>query len=125
MQNSKCVCQVLVVDPDTQDIVEVEIRKLENSGGMVGLDGNWLDQSDENPTDPYDGKKFKVPDDELGTPVGHYDNIWNVVKVGGNCEKFVKEVTNMLGILLKESNTLTKDFVRSQLMTILTEKVEI
>ena len=60
------VQSVTVIDPDSKQAVEVEIRKLE-SGGMVGIDGSWLAQ-DEGPVySPYDkGVELVIPDDEEG-----------------------------------------------------------
>src|SRR2546425_11280817 len=34
---------VTVIDPDSKQPVELEVRKLV-SGGMVGIDGSWLEQ---------------------------------------------------------------------------------
>lgn len=70
--NSKCVCIVTVIDPDTQAPVEIEIRKLDN-GAMVGLDGSWLEQCDEDeqPNNPYDDGTFTVSADEM-TPPDYY-----------------------------------------------------
>lgn len=61
---TKFVQSVTVIDPDSKQPVEVEIRKLE-SGGIVGIDGSWLAQ-DEGPTySPYDrGVQLVIPDDE-------------------------------------------------------------
>jgi hypothetical protein len=61
---TKFVQSVTVIDPDTNQPVELEVRKLE-SGGMVGIDGSWLAQ-DEGPTfSPYDkGVELVIPDDE-------------------------------------------------------------
>lgn len=61
---TKYVTTVNVIDPDTKLPVTVEIRKLA-TGGMVGIDGSWL-ESDEGPTySPYDrGIQLHIPDDE-------------------------------------------------------------
>ncbi len=62
--NSKHVQTVLVTDPDTGNVCEVEIRKLEN-GPLVGLDGAFLEQTDDNAFSPYDkGEEIIIPDDE-------------------------------------------------------------
>jgi len=61
---SKHVKTVTVIDPDSKGEVEVEIRKME-TGGMVGFDGSWLQQHDENPFSPYDENAVVVvPDNE-------------------------------------------------------------
>jgi hypothetical protein len=58
-----------VVDPDTGEECEVEIRKIEG-GPLVGLDQAYLediggvDPYEEYPVSPYDGKPLHVPDDE-------------------------------------------------------------
>lgn len=62
--SSRYVSTVTVIDPDSGDEVEVEIRKLE-TGAMVGLDGSWLQQFDEHPRSPYDDWRFWVPVDEV------------------------------------------------------------
>lgn len=61
---TKFVQAINVIDPDTGGEVHVEIRKLE-SGGMVGIDGSWLD-ADEGPVySPFDkGVELVIPDDE-------------------------------------------------------------
>jgi hypothetical protein len=57
---------VTVIDPDSKQPVEVEIRKLE-SGGMVGIDGLWLEQDQGPVYSPYDkGVELVIPDDEQG-----------------------------------------------------------
>jgi hypothetical protein len=54
-----------VIDPDTNLEVEVEIRKLE-SGGMVGIDGSWLEQDVGPVYSPYDKNVvLLIPDDEV------------------------------------------------------------
>ncbi len=63
---TKFVAKVVVLDPDTDLEVEVEIRKME-TGPMVGLDGCFLDQMGpgEQPYSPYDkDTEIIVPDDE-------------------------------------------------------------
>ena len=61
---SKHVQGVLVTDPDTGGICEVEIRKLEG-GPLVGLDGAFLDQTDDDAFSPYDkGVAIIIPNDE-------------------------------------------------------------
>lgn len=60
---STFVSHVDVTDPDSKGIVTLEVRKLP-CGGLVGLDGSWLEQFDEDPISPYDGLPFAVPDDE-------------------------------------------------------------
>ena len=52
-ETTRPVCIVTVIDPDSGGEVEVEIRKTE-SGAMVGLDGAFLQQSDDEPFSPYD-----------------------------------------------------------------------
>lgn len=63
---SRPVCRVTVTDPDMQLPVDVEIRKMD-TGAMVGLDGSFLEQldEDEHPRSPYDANAWViVPDDE-------------------------------------------------------------
>ena len=62
---SKHVQTVLVTDPDTGGLCEVEIRKLLEGGTLVGLDGAFLEQTDDNAFSPYDkGVEIIIPDDE-------------------------------------------------------------
>jgi hypothetical protein len=73
---TKCIGTIRVIDPDTGNPVEVELRKLE-TGGIVGLDGSYLHDltDDEQPNNPYDDGKIIVPDDETDPPPGtnkHY-----------------------------------------------------
>jgi hypothetical protein len=64
MLSSKYVSTVNVIDPDTGGLVEVEIRKLEN-GPMIGLDGSFLEQTDDDAFSPYDADtKISIPDNE-------------------------------------------------------------
>ena len=41
------VTKVMVVDPDTNLLVELEIRKCLLSGAMVGIDSSYLETDDE------------------------------------------------------------------------------
>lgn len=64
MLSSKYVATVTVIDPDTNAPVEVEIRKLE-TGPMIGLDGCFLEQTDDDAFSPYDADtKISIPDNE-------------------------------------------------------------
>ena len=61
------VAHVTVTDPDTKLPVEVEIRKDLETGAMVGLDGSFLAQMDEQDTvcDPYNpGELIEIPNNE-------------------------------------------------------------
>lgn len=61
---TKHVKTVTVTDPDSGGKVEVEIRKLE-TGGMVGIDGSYLEQDVGTVYSPYDrAVKLEIPDDE-------------------------------------------------------------
>jgi len=61
---SKYVTTITVTDPDSKLDVEVEIRKLE-SGGMVGIDGSYLEQDVGPVYSPYDKNvEIIIPDDE-------------------------------------------------------------
>ena len=41
--NGKLVCRVTVIDPDSQQLVELEVYKLDG-GGMVGIDSSFIEQ---------------------------------------------------------------------------------
>lgn len=61
---TRFVQSVTVIDPDSKLPVEIEIRKLEG-GGMVGIDGSWLEQDQGPVYSPYDkGVQLVIPDDE-------------------------------------------------------------
>ena len=60
---SKFVAIVNVIDPDTKAVIEVEIRKLD-SGGMIGIDGSFLDQDVGPIYSPYDKNVEVEIDDE-------------------------------------------------------------
>lgn len=63
---TKHVTTVTVIDPDSKLPVEVEIRKLE-TGGMVGIDGSYLEGDVGDVYSPYDnGVQLNIPDDEEG-----------------------------------------------------------
>lgn len=67
MINTKYVTAIKVIDPDTDEVVEIEIRKMA-TGGMVGLDGSFLDQmsDDDDLFSPYDrNERILVPYDEM------------------------------------------------------------
>lgn len=66
---TKFVTMVDVVDPDSGNTVQLEVRKLA-SGGMVGIDSSWL-EADIGPTySPFDpGEELIIPDDEEPTHV--------------------------------------------------------
>lgn len=69
---SKYVTSLQVKDPDTDQLVEMEIRKLD-TGAMIGFDGSYLEQlgDNEHPFSPYDEDTIiVVPDDENNKSVG-------------------------------------------------------
>jgi hypothetical protein len=71
MITSKHVTTIEVIDPDSNAPVIVEIRKLD-TGAMVGIDGSWLEQVDDNPYSPYDGTKFVIPNSEYRRNSKHW-----------------------------------------------------
>lgn len=64
-QGSIYVGTVTVVDPITGLPCDVEIRRLDD-GTLVGLDAAFLENADNDPISPYDGRSFRIPEDELG-----------------------------------------------------------
>lgn len=60
---AKYVKTIKVTDPDTGNEVEVQIMKLA-TGGMVGLDGSFLENTDEPVYSPYD-LGVEISEDEL------------------------------------------------------------
>ena len=51
-EKSVYVCNTTVIDPDTKLPVELEIRKFQESGAMIGIDGSFL-ETDEKIRNPY------------------------------------------------------------------------
>ena len=67
MIKTKFVKVIEVIDPDTFNPINVEIRKME-TGPMVGIDGSYLEQDVGPVYSPYDeNEELEIPDDE-------YDN---------------------------------------------------
>lgn len=65
MIGTKFVKQIVVIDPDTNLPVEIEIRKME-TGPMVGIDGSYLSNTENPVFSPYDRREFlDIPDDEV------------------------------------------------------------
>jgi len=63
MIKSKFVTLVEVLDPDTGNLIDVEIRKLE-TGAMIGIDGSYLMDTDGDVYSPYDeNETVEVEDD--------------------------------------------------------------
>jgi hypothetical protein len=62
---TKYITTITVTDPDTELPVEVEIRKDMDSGAMIGIDGSYLENTDNDVYSPYNfGEVLEVPDDE-------------------------------------------------------------
>ena len=95
------VATVNVIDPDSKLPVEVEIRKLE-TGGLVGLDGSFLANTDEDVYSPYDENvKLDIPDDEGPTEKPH-------VRV----PRDIQEAANALGEASKHQNVPPHEIVK-------------
>ena len=62
---TRFVQHVTVIDPDSGSEVQLEVRKLA-TGGLVGIDGSWLDADMGELYSPYDsGVRLDIPDDEM------------------------------------------------------------
>ena len=64
---TKYVTTVVVRDPDTNGLVEIEIRKITSGdgvGGMVGIDGSFLEADVDDVRNPYGDSVLGIPDDE-------------------------------------------------------------
>lgn len=60
---SKVLQEVSIMDPDTGNIVTLEVRKDLETGALVGLDGSYLENTDEPVYDPYNfGHQINVED---------------------------------------------------------------
>jgi len=64
VEKSIPVTCVTVTDPDSKAPVEVEIRKLVESGAMVGIDASYLASDVDEIRNPYNPGTIEVPDDE-------------------------------------------------------------
>lgn len=64
MEKTKFVTRVDVVDPDTNQLVTIEIRKCLESGAMIGIDGSFLEQDVDRVRNPYNDGFLDIPDDE-------------------------------------------------------------
>ena len=68
--STKCVAIVTITDPDTGNPVEIEIRKNQVTGLMVGLDETILKDLDAPIYDPYNKHEMlDIPDNETEKPV--------------------------------------------------------
>ena len=52
-EQTKFVCKIKVIDPDTLLEVELEIRKCESSCAMIGIDSSYLEQDVGPVRNPY------------------------------------------------------------------------
>jgi hypothetical protein len=62
--STRYVTTVTVIDPDSGGEVEVEIRKIDESGAMVGIDGSYLEQDVGEVNNPYGDGELCIPYDE-------------------------------------------------------------
>jgi hypothetical protein len=60
---AKYIEEVMVKDPDTGAMIEIEIWK-HPSGGMFGVDSAYLDQVTDYVYDPFGGLKIKINYDD-------------------------------------------------------------
>lgn len=75
---SKHVQTVMVTDPDTGGLCEVEIRKIEG-GPLVGLDGAFLDQTEDDAFSPYDKDVvIVIPDGEEKVDYSIYPHVVSI-----------------------------------------------
>lgn len=66
MNTAKFVEEITSTDPDSGGLVEIDLFKHEQSGGMFGIDASYLDQCFEDDEDPIiddplnSGQKVKL-----------------------------------------------------------------
>jgi hypothetical protein len=82
-ESTKYVATVTVTDPDSKLPVEVEIRKCEISGAMVGIDGSFLESGLAAARNPYNPGVLKIPDDEPLAP--NNQKLLVLVVIEGGC----------------------------------------
>jgi len=58
MNKAKFVKQIVVTDPDTKGLVELDVFKHEN-GGMFAVDDSYLQQNFDDETDPVIADPFE------------------------------------------------------------------
>ena len=63
IEESLYVCNTTVIDPDTKLPVELEIRKCQESGAMIGIDGSFLEYTGEMIRNPYNYGHIAVEGD--------------------------------------------------------------
>lgn len=61
---TKFVMTITIMDPDTGNPVNLEIRKCMESGALVGIDGSFLEQDVAEIRNPYNEGELDIPDDE-------------------------------------------------------------
>jgi hypothetical protein len=69
IEESLYVCNTTVIDPDTKLPVEMEIRKCQESGAMIGIDGSFLEYTGEMIRNPYNYGHIAVEGDELSAKI--------------------------------------------------------
>jgi hypothetical protein len=52
-----------VIDPDSKMPVDLEIRKLVESGAMIGIDASFLESDVDNVNNPYNPGTIEIPDE--------------------------------------------------------------
>lgn len=72
MKTAKFVNQIIVIDPDTQGEVELEVYKHEN-GGMFAMDASFIDQCID--SDDYDRTIIPDPFSDNGVEKGEIDHV--------------------------------------------------
>jgi len=58
------VCHLAVKDPVSGMSVTLEVRRCTLSGALVGIDGSFLENTDEMVRNPYNRGFLKIDDDE-------------------------------------------------------------
>jgi hypothetical protein len=69
IENTVYVAKITVIDPDTKLPVEMEIRKCQESGAMIGIDGSFLEYTGEMIRNPYNYGHIAVEGDELSAKI--------------------------------------------------------
>jgi hypothetical protein len=62
-EKSIFVTVVTVIDPDSKMPVDLEIRKLVESGAMIGIDASFLESDVDNVNNPYNPGTIEIPDE--------------------------------------------------------------
>ena len=108
-EKSVYVCNTTVIDPDTKLPVEMEIRKCQESGAMIGLDGSFLENTDEKIRNPYNKGYLSVEGDYIDGELS-----WKITSPLNNAINALQDLLKLVEENNKEYLENTHDFIGEQ-----------